>query len=144
MPISVIVADASRCRILNAQDMLDELSDVEDLIHSESRLREQDLVADGSGSGSDSGGHGKHSMGHEKEAHARQAEIFAKELCDHIDKLHRREKIHRIYLVAAPGFMGLLRANLSKQSASLVAGEVSKNLVTHNLGEIRTHLPRRL
>lgn len=144
MPISVIVADASRCRILKAQDISDELSDVEDLIHPESRLREQELVADGSGSGSDSGGYGKHSMGHEKEAHARQAEIFAKELCDHIDKLHRREKIHRIYLVAAPAFMGLLRSNLSKQSASLVAGEVSKNLVTHNLGEIRAHLPRQL
>ena len=144
MTISVIVADASRARILSTGDTLDQLSEIEDLVHPESRLREQDLVTDGYGSGSDSGGPGKHSMGHEKEAHERQAEIFAKELCARIDQLSRRQKIHRIYLVAAAGFLGLLRANLSKQCASLVAGEVNKNLVTHDLSDIRAHLPRKL
>lgn len=144
MPVSVIVADASRARILSTRDTPGQLSELEDLVHPESRLREQDLVADGPGSGSDSGGHGKHSMGHEKAAHARQAELFARELCEQIDKLQRREKIHRLYLVAAPAFLGLVRARLSKQCASLVAGEVSKNLVTHSLQDIRAHLPKQL
>ncbi len=144
MPVSVIVADASRARILSTKDTPGQLSEVEDRVHPESRLREQDLVADGSGSGGDAGGHGKHSMGHEKAAHAREAELFAKELCEHIDKLHRRERIHRLYLVAAPAFLGLMRSRLSKQCASLVAGEVAKNLVTHSLQDIRAHLPRQL
>ena len=144
MPVSVIVADASRARILSTRDTPGQLSELEDLVHPESRLREQDLVADGSGSGSDSGGHGKHSMGHEKAAHDRQAEMFAKEICEQIDRQHRREKIHRIYLVAAPAFLGMLRARLSKQCASLVAGEISKNLVTHSLQDIREHLPKQL
>lgn len=144
MPVTVIVADASRARIFSTRDTPGELSELEDLVHPESRLREQDLVTDGSGSGSDSGGHGKHSMGHEKAAQAREAELFAREVCERIDKLHRREKIHRIYLVAAPAFLGLLRSLLSKQCASLVAGEVSKNLVTHSLQDIRAHLPRQL
>jgi len=144
MPVSVVVADASRARILSTRDVPGQLSELEDRVHPESRLREQDLVADGSGSGSDSGGHGKHSMGHEKAAHDRQAEIFAKELCEHLDKLHRREKIHRLYLVAPPSFLGLIRSRLSKQCASLVAGEVSKNLVTHSLEEIRAQLPKQL
>lgn len=144
MPVSVIVADASRARILSTRDTPGQLSELEDLVHPESRLREQDLVTDGSGSGSDSGGHGKHSMGHEKAARDREAELFAKELCEQLDRLHRREKIHRIYLVAAPAFLGLLRARLSKQCASLVAGEVSKNLVTHSLQDIRAHLPKQL
>lgn len=144
MPVSVIVADASRARILSTRDTPGELSELEDLVHPESRLREQDLVADGSGSGSDSAGHGKHSMGHERAAHERQAELFARELCEQIDRLHRSEKIHRIYLVAAPAFLGMLRARLSRQCASLVAGEVSKNLVTHSLQDIRAHLPKQL
>lgn len=144
MPVSVIVADASRARILSTRDAPGQLTELEDMVHPESRLREQDLVTDGSGSGSDSGGHGKHSMGHEKAAHDRQAELFAKELCEHLDKLHRREKIHRLYLVAAPAFLGLVRSRLSKQCASLVAGEVSKNLVTHSLEEIRAQLPKQL
>jgi len=144
MPVSVIVADASRARILSTRNSPGHLSEFEDLVHPESRLREQDLVADGSGSGSDSGGHGKHSMGHEKAARVREAETFAREICEQIDRQHRREKIHRIYLVAAPAFLGLLRARMSKQCASLVAGEVSKNLVTHSLQDIRAHLPKQL
>ena len=144
MPIAVIVADASRARILATREDPGELYELEDLVHPESRLREQELVADGTGSGSDSGGHGMHSMGHEKAAHDRQAEIFAKELSSALDKLHRRQQLRRVYLVAAPGFLGLLRASLSKQCTSLVAGEVGKNLVTHKLEEIRAQLPKRL
>ena len=144
MSISVIVADASRARILSAEDNQSSLLETEDLVHSESRLREQDLVADGTGSGTDSGGYGMHSMGHEKAAHARQAEIFAAELCERIDGIRQRGALRRIYLVAAPEFLGLLRANLSKQCTVLVAGEVGKNLVTRSLEEIRGHLPKNL
>lgn len=144
MPVSVIVADASRARILSTRETPGELSEFEDMVHPESRLREQELVTDGSGSGNDSGGHGRHSMGNEKSAHAREAENFAREVCERLDRLHRREKIHRLYLVAPPAFLGLLRNRLSKQCASLVAGEVSKNLVTHTVQEIRAHLPRQL
>jgi len=144
MPIAVIVADASRARILATREDPGELIELEDLLHPESRLREQELVADGPGSGSDSGGHGMHSMGHEKAAHDRQAEIFARELCEQIDKLHQRKKLRRIYLVAAPAFLGLMRASLGKQCAALVTAEVGKNLVTHSLQEIRAHLPKRL
>ena len=146
MSIAVVVADASRARILFTEDDAGHgvLVESEDLVHPESRLREQDLVADGTGSGNDSGGFGMHSMGHEKAAHNRQAEIFASQLCEHIDKIHRRRKLRRIYLVAPPQFLGMLRAGLGKQCASLVADEVNKNLVAHSLGDIRRHLPKRL
>jgi protein required for attachment to host cells len=144
MPIAVIVADASRARVLATREDPGELYELEDLVHPQSRLREQELVADGAGSGIDSGGRGMHSMGHEKAAHDRQAEIFAGELCEEIDKLRQRLKLRRIYLVAAPAFLGLMRASLGKQCASLVSGEVGKNLVTHSLQEIRDHLPKRL
>ncbi|MDH3534592.1 MAG: host attachment protein [Gammaproteobacteria bacterium] len=146
MSIAVIVADASRARVLFTEDDYGKaaLVETEDLVHPESRLREQDLVTDGTGSGTDSGGFGMHSMGHEKAAHDRQAEIFAVELCARIDKIHRREKLRRIYLVAPPRFLGMLRASLSKQCVSIVAGEVSKNLVASSLDDIREHLPKRL
>ena len=109
MSICVVVADGSRARILVAESGSSPLVDERDYIHSESRLREQDLVSDGSGSESDSGGFGKHSMGHEKAAHQKQAETFAHELSDEIDKLQRTHDLRRIYPVASPKFLGLLR-----------------------------------
>ncbi len=108
MSICVVVADSSKARILMAESGSSPLVDERDYIHAESRLREQDLVSDGSGSESDSGGLGKHSMGHEKAAHQKEAETFAHELCDEIDKLRRTRDLRKIYLVASPKFLGAL------------------------------------
>jgi protein required for attachment to host cells len=144
MSICVVVADSSRARLLLAESGHSPLVDERDYIHSESRLREQDLVSDGTGSESDSGGFGKHSMGHEKAAHQKEAETFAHELCDEIDKLRRTRDLRRIYLVASPNFLGLLRSGISKQCVELVAGEVNKDLVDHNIEDIRSHLPKLL
>ena len=144
MSICVVVADSSRARILVAESGHSPLVDERDYIHPESRYREQDLVSDGSGSETDSGGFGKHSMGHEKVAHQKEAETFAHELRDEIDKLRRTSDLRRIYLVASPKFLGLLRSSISKQCTELLAGEVNKDLVDHSIEDIRTHLPKRL
>ena len=74
MPICVVVADSSRARILIAESVSDPLVEHSDFVHPESRLKEQDLVSDGSGSESDAGGQGRHSMGHEKSAQQKQAD----------------------------------------------------------------------
>lgn len=144
MSICVVVADSSKAKILLAEDGRGALVEHEDYVHPESRFKEQDLVSDGTGSESDSGGLGKHSMGHENAAHKKQAEIFAHELCDEIDKLRQLRDLRRIYLVAPPEFLGLLRASISKQCADLLAGEVHKDLVTHSIDNIRSHLPKLL
>jgi len=141
MTICVVVADSSRARILTAKAGKGQLSGEADFIHSESRLREQDLVSDGSGGDRDSGGYGKHSMGHETATNDRQADIFAQQLCDEIDKRRQNGSLLRIYLIAAPKFLGLLRSDLSPQCSSLVAGEINKDLVNHDIDDIRSHLP---
>lgn len=144
MSICVVVADGSRARILLAESGQSPLIDEKDFIHPESRLREQDLVSDGTGSESDAGGFGKHSMGHERTAHEKEMKNFADELSVEIDRLRQGGDLRRIYLVAAPKFLGLLRATLSKQCSSLIEGEISKDLVSHSIEDIRSHLPRRL
>ena len=142
--ICIVVADSSRARILTAQSGSGPLQDEKDYIHNESRLKEQDLVADETGSGSDSGGYGKHSMGHEGAAHQRQAETFAHEICSEVDKLRQHSDLRKIYLVAAPKFLGLLRTGLNKQCTELLVVEVNKGLVKHSIEDIRSHLPKRL
>lgn len=144
MSICVVVADSSKARILLAESGQSPLIDDRDFIHPESRLREQDLVSDGTGSESDAGGFGKHSMGHEKTAHEKEMKNFADELCIEIDKLRQSSNLRRIYLVASPKFLGLLRAAMSKQCSALLEGEISKDLVSHSIEDIRSHLPRRL
>ena len=144
MSICVVVADSSKARILVAESGHDPLTEHGDYVHPESRLKEQDLVSDGTGSGIDSGGYGKHSMGHEKSAHKQQAKTFASDLCEEVEKIRRNSDVRRIYLIASPRFLGLLRSGMNKPCAELVAGEVNKDLVSQSLEQIRAHLPNRL
>lgn len=144
MSICVLVADGSKARILSALSGNSPLRDDKDFIHSDSRLKEQELVADGVGSGRDSGGYGKHSMGHENAEHQRQAEIFARGLCSEVEKIREKSDLHRIYLIAAPKMLGLLREGLSKQCTELLAGEIGKDIVSHSIDDIRAHLPKQL
>ena len=144
MTIWVVVADSSKARILAAENKTAELADISGFIHPASRMRIQDLVADGSGSGSDSGGYGRHSMGHENDPHQQEAEIFAREICGEIEQGCRDKNLHRIYLIAPPRFLGLLRGYLNKQCAERIEEEIDKNLVEHSIKEIRGNLPRLL
>ncbi|MDH3633241.1 MAG: host attachment protein [Gammaproteobacteria bacterium] len=144
MSICVVVADGSKARILVAESGQSPLIDDRDFIHPESRLREQDLVSDGTGSESDAGGYGKHSMGHERTAHDKEMKNFADELCVEIDRLRQGSDLRRVYLVASPKFLGLLRSSMNKQCSALLEGEISKDLVNHSIDDIRSHLPKRL
>ncbi len=144
MSVCVIVANSSKAKLMLAEDARSDLVESKDFTHQQSRLLEQDLVSDGSGSAGDSRGPGRHSMGHEQEARHRQAETFARELMAEVDKLRQATDLRRIYLVAPPKFLGLLRANISKQCRNLLEGEINKDLVTHDNSEIRSHLPKRL
>ena len=141
MSILVVVADSSKARILRTEDRHGPLTEMKDLVYPEARLREQELVSDGAGAGIGNGA-GSHSVGHEKDAHRHQVEVFARELCQDLDRTSQSQGIHKIYLVAAPKFLGLLRAGLSKTCASLVKGEVDKNLVSHSSEEIRHYLSK--
>lgn len=144
MSICVVVADGSKARLLLADSGQGPLIDKLDFVHPESRLREQDLVSDGTGSESDAGGYGKHSMGHERTAHEKEMKNFADVLCVEIDRLRQGSDLRRIYLVAAPKFLGLLRSGMSKQCSAMIEGEISKDLVSHSIEDIRSHLPQRL
>ncbi|MEH6558594.1 MAG: host attachment protein [Oceanicoccus sp.] len=144
MSILVIVADGSRARFFSAVDKTAALIETTDLVNTGSRLRDQQLVTDGHGSGTDSVGRGKHTMGHEDDAHKHQASQFSRQLTDEIEKVRSAGTLRRIYIIAPPAFLGLIRSDLSKASGKLVEDTINKDLVNHDIADIRTHLPKLL
>jgi protein required for attachment to host cells len=144
MTIFVVVADAGRARIFSAIDKAAPLTETKDLVNTATRLRDQDLIADGHGSGVDSAGHGKHTMGHENDAHKHQASEFSRQLADEIEKERGTGALLRIYIIAPPAFLGLIRSELTKASSELVEETIDKDLVQHSIDDIRSHLPKLL
>ena len=144
MTILVIVADASRARIFSAVDKAAPLTETKGLVNTASRLRDQDLVADGHGSGVDSTGHGKHTMGHEDDAHKHEATGFCRQLADEIESVRNTGALWRIYIIAPPVFLGLFRSHITKASGELIEETINKDLVQHSIDDIRSHLPKLL
>ncbi len=141
----VLVADTSRARIFEADKPRGPLSEVETLVHTESRLHEQDLTSDRR-PGRNSGGNGGsgHSMGHEEDPKRQEGIRFAKHVSQYLDSAHNERRFERLYVVAAPSFLGDLRHNIGKPVAGAINGEIPKNVTRLSAGDIRQHLPERL
>lgn len=141
--IWVLVADASRCRIFQADADDSALHEIITLTHPASRLHEGDLVSDRSGHDLDAttGGHG---LGRGNEHKDDEARRFAIEVCERLKQGHNDNVYYRLYIIAAPQFLGLLRQHMAKPVQALVGDEISKNLTTADDKQIRAQLPVRM
>ena len=138
--IWVVAADNSRARIFSMQSKGAPLDEIEDLLHPEGRAHARDLKSDRPGRTYDSLGKGRHA----KEPHSdikKQEEMkFADRIADFLESARLREDFDRLVLVAAPGFLGMLRKQLSAAARQLVTQEIRKNLVNKKDAEIRHYL----
>lgn len=138
--IWVMVADASRARLFSAETAVAPLKEIETLAHPEGRLHEGDLVSDKPGRDRN-GVTGSHDVGHESRARDEEDERFAIQVCEALEVARNKQRFEKLYVVAAPHFLGLVRKHQSAPLQKLVVKEISKNLVTHSPEEIRKALP---
>lgn len=139
----VVVADENRGRIFTVTTPNGPMRECQTLVHPESKLAEQDLENDAQGRNRSRGNrapHGLIELGQARYKHARQ---FAKELAIELEGALRANKFHRLILIAAPRFLGLLRKEVSNDLAKHICFELDKDLTKLRADEIRNHLPDR-
>ncbi len=137
----VLVADSSRARLFSADRGLGgPLLELADFTHPESRSKTQDLTTDRHGR---SPGNGPN-MDYDVEPKRQETMVFAKELSEHLREGRTQGRLEKLYIVAAPAFLGQLRNKMDAQTAQLIAGEINKDLTQFAPSEIRQHLPERL
>jgi protein required for attachment to host cells len=69
------------------------------------------------------------------------AERFAQLICSELETARTQGSFEKLYIVAAPSFLGLLRKHQPAPLRQLVGAEVAKNLTTQSPESIREHLP---
>jgi protein required for attachment to host cells len=136
----VVVADTSRARIFEADKPASELVEIQTLAHPAARLHEGQLVSDRPGSGIGRSG-GTHAFNREDEAREEESIRFAADLCSQLEQARNRRAYDKLYIIAAPAFLGLMRKHESDGVRALVSQEISKNLAGHDVQAIRSHLP---
>jgi len=140
----VIAADAARARILAAVTPDSPLRDYASLANPEARLHEGDLVADDGGRRNHRPTEGGHSALGGGSMKQHRIEEFASSVCQGVEAALRETQAERLYVVAEPGFLGLLRRRMDGQLERRIAGTIPKSLAGETAERIRAALPSRL
>ncbi|MDM7322759.1 MAG: host attachment protein [Gammaproteobacteria bacterium] len=154
----VVVADAARARFFrvdeeasvqggsqyapSAEALVGALVEIKDLSHPESLRKASEMASDEPGMSSVPGMHSKFGMDEKISPKEEEAIRFAKEVAAtlHADAA----EYDRLYVVAPPHFLGLLRDATDKAVHAKLAGEFHKELTHFSAEQIREHLPAKL
>lgn len=117
----VVVANAGRARIFSREKKFSSAVEVESLVHPESRLRRQDLVTDRPGQVQESRMHGESPAGERTDPKTLEATVFARELAQRLDQGRQQGRFEHLVVLAEPSFLGEIRKQLDRGTASLVA-----------------------
>lgn len=140
----VVVADSARARIFGTNARRGELTELEAMYHPESRMRDRDLKADRPGRLYSMQGEFR-TTAEQTPARRLEADRFAQNIAEYLDKNYYERKFERLVLVAAPGFLGMLRSRLSDRLRKAMANELDKDLSNlEKPREIRKRLPEYL
>lgn len=144
----VLVADHARARFFTAATPSAPLQESTDLVNPDARLREHELDSDSPGHlfggrrGAGAGGHAAAVRGETKKDHA--AAAFAKRVGEHLAHARAAGAFGRLYVIAEPDFLGLLRQHLDDPTRHLVVLELHKDLTHSTADAIRQALPKAL
>jgi protein required for attachment to host cells len=112
---------------------------VEDIPHPEGRLKNGEINTDRPGRAFDSFSR-RHGMSQEHEATDQVSLMFARHLCDKLEKARAENRFAKLVLVAEPRLLGELRAALDKHTAALVSATLDKDLVGVDNRDLPKHL----
>lgn len=136
----VVVADNSRARIFTVETPSSPLIEIDSIVHPEARMHDRDITSDLPGRGAGSGG-SRHSYETETDAKDHENMEFARRIAGFLDDARKNDMFKLLVIIAAPGLLGNLRAELNDQTQKMVILELAKNLSQLSAAEIRKHMP---
>ncbi len=138
----VVVADASRARILEADVARHQLHEIHSFVHPQGREHNRGLKTDGEGRYF--GPSGQRGPGHtgtpEADPAEHELELFTKSLSEFLDKARSQNRYEALHLVAPPKVLGQIRHHLSKPALQLVSDTLPKDISWFNEHELERYL----
>lgn len=140
----ILIADASRARVLSADELFGDLQVVSELVHPASRLHTSELMSDDRGRVRTYGG----SAGTAYEPNSDPAEnehaAFSREVADALLAGLDAHSYQQLVIAAPPRFLGMLRDDLSPRVAAKVTVEINHDYTKTPLHELPALLKKNL
>ncbi len=135
----ILLADRSIAKLFESKGPGKPLQHVQDILHPEGHLHNQDIVSDRPGRTSTSFGK-KHGFSGHHTPVENVAHQFALRLADFLNGGRNAHSYEKLVLVAEPGFLGELLNALNDQTAKLVSKTIKKDLMHLKTGEFQQYL----
>ncbi len=142
--IWVLAADSAQAVVYTSTGGRAGLSEHRRFDHQDSRKHDRELTTDLPGRAFDSAGQGRHAMEQPTDPKKHEAESFARELGEYLHKACANGDCDKLYVVAPPAFLGLLREQYSKPVQQALNSEIGRHLASLKPDELRSHLPEYL
>lgn len=140
----IVAADAGRARIFRAGHEEAELTELADLLNAEARLQDHDALSDRRGAVTQGAAGIGHALEPRQSRHEHVAAAFAEALARRLNAATAAGEVARLYLIAGPAFLGLLRQRLDRAALAAVVREHACDLTRRPASDIRKVLPARL
>lgn len=101
---------------------------LQNISHPQGTMQNRETGTDRPGRSFDSFGQGRHAMSTAQEPVAHIAQQFALDLAGLLNKGRLEHAYDKLVLMAEPKFLGILRAALDKNTATMVVQTISKDL----------------
>lgn len=140
----IVVADHSCARLFQALVPTAPLQEIEDLVNPVAHLREADLVSDRPGHVVKGRGGPSRTVGQHETHKDRAADQFANTVCSRLLQARLDGSMGKLYVIAEPGFLGLMRKHMDTATKALIADEINKDVTKYSAAELRALLPQAL
>jgi len=141
MSIWILVSDACRATLYATEKRGDDWKVVDTYVHPESRLKNSELTPTEPGHSAKSKGSSRHTtMEPDTSPKLAEMEHFAQQLADVLSAGTTHRSYDRVFLVAPPHFLGLLRHRLSGETEKRLISVVHKNYTFADAHEARRRL----
>ncbi len=142
MPMLLIVAgDRGKARIFGLERETDEMRELADLVNPAVRLHEHELSGDRQGRGLSRFHTSRVALG-KSHPHKRLSSMrFARQVAEAAHTLYTQRDCPRIFLLADPEFLGLMRPQLAAQGLGPLVQVIPKSMARSAPAEIRAQLP---
>lgn len=140
MTTLIAVAQKAVARFFRHPAAGEPLEELETLDHPQSALHNGDLVTDSPGATKERMGPQVRAMQPQQTAKEREAENFARQVAARIRDARLSNEYDRAVVIAAPEFLGLLRASLDPTESAFITDEIAKNVATHDRASIERQL----
>lgn len=138
-PTCIVACAATSARFWQSETRFGHWTLQAEMQNPEAAGREAEFASDRPGRAFDSFGSGRHAMAAGESGRDHEIRLFAGQLADYLNRGVAAGEFRHIVLIAAPGFLGHLRAGLSDVARRAVEHEAAKDLTSLDVDDIRAY-----